>query len=102
MRIWSRYVEIPSYFAKGPRSLTQKDATFALARLVLTQKDPLSSLQSRGAVIADEKIFNIDLKGIDEKESGKYPGPVTNQASSGRCWLFATSELSRSVTMVLS
>lgn len=57
---------------------------------MLSSNDPVVSLKSRAAEIADEKIFNINLKGVNDKHD--YPGPVTNQASSGRCWLFATSE----------
>jgi bleomycin hydrolase len=37
----------------------------------------------------DEKIFNLNLKGLGP--NGEYPGPRVNQYSSGRCWLFATS-----------
>lgn len=70
----------------------EKDATFQLARLVLTHSDPVSSLLSRDAAIADEKVFNVDLKGAVD---GKYPGPVVNQKSSGRCWLFATTNVLR-------
>lgn len=66
-----------------------QDPSFKLARLVLSHSDPVAALQSRTAVVADEKIFNLDLKGAVD---GKYPGPVVNQKSSGRCWLFATSE----------
>jgi len=67
-----------------------QDPTFNLARLVINQNDPWAVLKSRSAQIADEKVFNIDLKGTDDKN--KYPGPVTDQGGSGRCWLFATSE----------
>ncbi len=57
---------------------------------MLGSYDPIQSLKNRAAEAADEKIFNVNLKGVNDK--GDYPGPVTNQASSGRCWLFATSE----------
>lgn len=50
------------------------------------------SLKNSNAVIADEKVFNVNLKGTDKKNDGAYPGPRVNQASSGRCWLFAASE----------
>lgn len=50
----------------------------------------MTPLASRPALIKDGKVFNTQLKGLDAK--GEYPGPRTNQLSSGRCWLFATSE----------
>ncbi|WWD18257.1 hypothetical protein CI109_102707 [Kwoniella shandongensis] len=52
--------------------------------------DPVLSLSSRPALVRDAKIFNLTLKGTDSK--GEYPGPRVNQASSGRCWLFATKK----------
>jgi bleomycin hydrolase len=61
-----------------------------LARLVLSKADPLQSLSVRNAIVHDAKIFNLQLKGLGPK--GEYPGPRVNQAQSGRCWLFATSE----------
>lgn len=67
-----------------------QDARFQLARLILTNNDPIATLKRRDAVIDDEKVFNVNLKGTGDK--GQYPGPRVNQASSGRCWLFATSE----------
>lgn len=67
-----------------------KDPRFNLARLVLSNADPLEAIKNRQAVINDEKVFNINLKGVNK--DGAYPGPVVNQASSGRCWLFATSK----------
>ncbi|CAK9785964.1 peptidase C1B, bleomycin hydrolase [Cutaneotrichosporon oleaginosum] len=71
----------------------EDDPTFKLARLVLASSDPIVSLKNRAAEAADEKIFNVNLKGVNDK--GDYPGPVTNQASSGRCWLFATTNVLR-------
>jgi len=44
-------------------------------------------LQSRSAHIADVHVFNTE---IDFKT-----GPVTNQKSSGRCWIFATTNVLR-------
>lgn len=67
-----------------------QDARFQLARLILTNNDPIATLTRRDAVIDDAKVFNTNLKGTGDK--GQYPGPRVNQASSGRCWLFATSE----------
>lgn len=70
-----------------------QNPVLALSRLVLSDADPVQALLSRKAVLADPHIFNLMLKGTDGK--GTYPGPRTNQASSGRCWLFATLNVIR-------
>ncbi|GLB37152.1 putative bleomycin hydrolase [Lyophyllum shimeji] len=64
-----------------------RDAKTNLARTILQHSDITSALTSRSARIADVHIFNhvIDFK----------TGPVTNQKSSGRCWLFATTNVIR-------
>ncbi|KAF8198074.1 peptidase C1B, bleomycin hydrolase [Pholiota molesta] len=58
-----------------------------LARTILSQADLRSVLTSRAAKIKDQHIFNhaLDFK----------TGPITNQKSSGRCWLFATTNVIR-------
>ena len=58
-----------------------------LARTILSQSNITSVLSSRSARIADQHVFNhtLDFK----------TGPVTNQKSSGRCWLFATTNVIR-------
>lgn len=58
-----------------------------LARTILSQSNITSVLSSRSARITDQHIFNnvLDFK----------TGPVTNQKSSGRCWLFATTNVIR-------
>ena len=68
-----------------------KDPSLKLSRLVLHNNDPVTTFTSRKSLVHDEKIFNLQLKGLGP--NGEYPGPRVNQASSGRCWLFATSEL---------
>ncbi|WWD08229.1 hypothetical protein V865_006340 [Kwoniella europaea PYCC6329] len=68
----------------------ESNPTLALSRLVLSKADPVQSLSSRSALIHDAKIFNLRLKGTGP--NGEYPGPRVNQASSGRCWLFATKK----------
>ncbi|KAG5637985.1 hypothetical protein H0H81_002346 [Sphagnurus paluster] len=57
-----------------------------LARTILHHSD-LSTLTSRNARIADAHLFNhvVDFK----------TGPITNQKSSGRCWIFATTNVIR-------
>jgi hypothetical protein len=74
----------------------QQSPTLKLSQLVLTNADPKQSLISRSRVIEDQPVFNLELKGVVPKDGsgskkGVYPGPVTNQKQSGRCWLFATS-----------
>ncbi len=63
------------------------DSKVQLARTILTHSDIRSALMSRSARIADQHIFNnlVDFK----------TGPVTDQKSSGRCWLFATTNVLR-------
>jgi len=58
-----------------------------LARTILSQVDLRSVLTSRSARIVDQYVFNhaLDFK----------TGPITNQKSSGRCWLFATTNVIR-------
>ena len=58
-----------------------------LARTILSQADLRSVLSSRSARIVDQYVFNhaLDFK----------TGPITNQKSSGRCWLFATTNVIR-------
>lgn len=63
------------------------DPKVQLARTILSHSDIRSALTSRSARVADQHVFNnvIDFK----------TGPVTNQKSSGRCWLFATTNVLR-------
>ncbi|KIY44355.1 peptidase C1B, bleomycin hydrolase [Fistulina hepatica ATCC 64428] len=60
--------------------------TQTLSRL-LGQMSIDSALQSRAAKVADVHVFNhqVDFK----------TGPITNQKNSGRCWLFATTNVIR-------
>ncbi|KAF8971106.1 bleomycin hydrolase [Flammula alnicola] len=63
------------------------DAKVKLARTILSQSNISSVLTSRSAKIKDQHLFNhvLDFK----------TGPITNQKSSGRCWLFATTNVIR-------
>ena len=58
-----------------------------LARIILSHSDIRSALASRATHIADSFVFNnvVDFK----------TGPVTNQKSSGRCWVFAATNIIR-------
>ena len=58
-----------------------------LARAVLSHSNLSNALVRRQAFVADVHVFNTEL---DFKT-----GPITNQASSGRCWLFATTNVLR-------
>ena len=58
-----------------------------LARAILTHTSLNSALVRRDAFITDVHVFNTEL---EFKTS-----PVTNQKSSGRCWLFATTNVLR-------
>ncbi|KAL0956030.1 hypothetical protein HGRIS_002203 [Hohenbuehelia grisea] len=68
-------------------SSVASDPKAQLARTILSHSELRSTLLSRPAVIADAHVFNheLDLK----------TGPITNQKSSGRCWLFATTNVIR-------
>ena len=63
------------------------DPRTKLARTVLATANIKASLLDRTAQIADQHVFNhvIDFK----------TGPRTDQKSSGRCWLFATTNVLR-------
>ncbi|KAK2467900.1 hypothetical protein APHAL10511_000195 [Amanita phalloides] len=58
-----------------------------LARAILSHTDIRIALASRTAHIADPHIFNVPID--------FNTGPVTNQKNSGRCWLFATTNVIR-------
>ncbi|POS86832.1 putative cysteine proteinase 1 [Erysiphe pulchra] len=62
-----------------------------LALSALSKADPKSVLSSRSAEINDQHIFNtvIPLEGA----------PITDQKSSGRCWLFASTNVFRVALM---
>lgn len=68
-------------------SSASSDPKLQLGRTILAHSDIRQALQSRSAHIKDVHVFNnqIDFK----------TGPVTNQKSSGRCWLFATTNVLR-------
>ncbi|KAK4229903.1 peptidase C1B, bleomycin hydrolase [Podospora fimiseda] len=64
------------------------DAKNRLAITVLTQTNPLLILSSRSTKIkTGQHIFNITIP--------LQGNPITNQRSSGRCWLFAATNVFR-------
>ncbi|EKM54436.1 uncharacterized protein PHACADRAFT_174941 [Phanerochaete carnosa HHB-10118-sp] len=58
-----------------------------LARTILNHADLKQTLLNRKTVVTDQHVFNTELK--------FKTGPITNQKSSGRCWLFATTNVLR-------
>lgn len=68
-------------------SSVSADPKLHLARNILSHCDIRSTLQSRAAHIADIHVFNteIEFKTL----------PITDQKSSGRCWIFATMNILR-------
>ncbi|TCD71210.1 hypothetical protein EIP91_011688 [Steccherinum ochraceum] len=58
-----------------------------LTRTILNHTHLQTALLSRAAHIADQHVFNTE---VDFKTN-----PITNQKSSGRCWLFASTNVLR-------
>ncbi|TPX10695.1 uncharacterized protein E0L32_008429 [Thyridium curvatum] len=72
-------------------SVSQMGAWQKLALAALSANNPKELLLSRATQIADQQVFNV-----------KIPfegGPITNQRSSGRCWLFASTNVFRVALM---
>ncbi|KAI5867823.1 peptidase C1B, bleomycin hydrolase [Durotheca rogersii] len=62
-----------------------------LALSALSAANPRDVLTSRSVKIADQQVFNIRIP---------FEGaPITNQRSSGRCWLFASTNVFRVAIM---
>ncbi|KAF2739655.1 bleomycin hydrolase-like protein [Polyplosphaeria fusca] len=68
-----------------------EDPKNRLALAALTSNNANAVLSSRSAQIADIQNFNIKIP--------LEGSPVTNQASSGRCWLFASTNVFRVAIM---
>ncbi|KAI0743579.1 peptidase C1B bleomycin hydrolase [Daedaleopsis nitida] len=58
-----------------------------LSRTILNHSNIRQTLVSRSATIADSHVFNNEVE--------FKTNPITNQKSSGRCWLFATTNVLR-------
>lgn len=70
---------------------TLEDPKNRLALSALSTNNPAAILEKPSAILTDQHIFNV-----------KIPfegGPVTNQRSSGRCWLFAATNVFRVAIM---
>ncbi|KAI5921843.1 peptidase C1-like family protein [Camillea tinctor] len=76
---------------KDWQSKLLQDPKNRLALSALSSANPRDVLSSRASRIADQHIFNvrIPLEG----------SPATNQRSSGRCWLFASTNVFRVALM---
>ncbi|KOS22060.1 Cysteine proteinase 1 [Escovopsis weberi] len=68
-----------------------RDSKNKLAINALSSGDPRHALASRKTKIADKQVFNVKIP-IEG-------GPITNQRSSGRCWLFAATNVFRVALM---
>lgn len=74
---------IPTQFLEDPRN--------RLALTALSSSDPRAVLISQASKIANQHIFNTKIP---------FEGaPITNQRSSGRCWLFAATNVFRVALM---
>ncbi|KAG8771249.1 hypothetical protein FRC15_003543 [Serendipita sp. 397] len=64
-----------------------KDPVISLSRTILSHTEISTSLLKRTPVVNDTFVFNTALPFI--------PQPITNQQSSGRCWLFSSTNVLR-------
>ncbi|KAG9232381.1 putative cysteine proteinase 1, mitochondrial [Amylocarpus encephaloides] len=68
-----------------------QDPKNKLALSALSSADPKSVLTNRATTIKDQQIFSVKIP---------FEGaPITNQRSSGRCWLFASTNVFRVALM---
>ncbi|KAI4602155.1 hypothetical protein KJ359_009392 [Pestalotiopsis sp. 9143b] len=73
------------------QSKVLRDPKNRLALSALSGANPMEVLASRSTKIADQHVFNIQIP--------LEGGPITNQRSSGRCWLFASTNVFRVALM---
>ncbi|RFU29599.1 hypothetical protein B7463_g6738, partial [Scytalidium lignicola] len=68
-----------------------QDPKNRLALSALSSADPRTVLTSRSTAIKDQQVFNVKIP---------FEGaPITNQRQSGRCWLFASTNVFRVALM---
>lgn len=68
-----------------------QDPKNRLALSALSAANPKDILTSRSTKISDQQVFNVQIP---------FEGaPITNQRSSGRCWLFASTNVFRIALM---
>ncbi|KAF8531876.1 peptidase C1B, bleomycin hydrolase [Gautieria morchelliformis] len=68
-------------------SAASQDPKLALSRTILSQTELADALKNRSNAINTPHIFNTSIP--------FSTGPITSQNSSGRCWLFATTNVLR-------
>ncbi|GAA6003281.1 hypothetical protein JCM10207_001841 [Rhodosporidiobolus poonsookiae] len=68
----------------------ERDPQYALAKTILSRTDMNIVLESRQTKIQDQMIFNTKIT--------TEGNPIANQLSSGRCWLFAMTNVVRILT----
>ncbi|KAF7537724.1 hypothetical protein G7Z17_g12791 [Cylindrodendrum hubeiense] len=68
-----------------------KDPKNKLALTALSSQNPKAALTSLPTEIADQQIYNVKIPVEGD--------PITNQRSSGRCWLFASTNVFRVALM---
>lgn len=68
-----------------------QDSKNRLAFSALSSADPKSILTAPSTIIKDPQVFNIKIP--------LEGAPITNQRSSGRCWLFASTNVFRVALM---
>ena len=74
-----------------PRQLIPAALCFRLALRALSAYNPKDVLASKGAQISDPHVFNVKIP---------FEGaPITDQHSTGRCWLFASTNVFRVALM---
>jgi len=81
---------LSSELLKCMRATFLKDAKNVLAQNACVGRDPLEICVKRSALQTTQHVFNVKAK------EGK---PVTNQKSSGRCWIFACLNAMRTTLM---
>ncbi|KAM0812989.1 putative Peptidase C1-like family protein [Seiridium cardinale] len=88
----SRQAEgLPVQLLSSWQSRALRDPKNRLALSALSAANPMEVLASRSAKIADQHVFNVQIP---------FEGaPITNQRSSGRCWLFASTNVFRVALM---
>uniref|UniRef100_L2G3T5 Cysteine proteinase 1, mitochondrial n=1 Tax=Colletotrichum fructicola (strain Nara gc5) TaxID=1213859 RepID=L2G3T5_COLFN len=82
---------LPVHLTQSWQSRFLSDPKNKLALTALSTADPRTVLTSTSTKLSDPQIFNV-----------KIPfegGPITNQRSSGRCWLFASTNTFRVALM---
>ncbi|KLO19552.1 peptidase C1B, bleomycin hydrolase [Schizopora paradoxa] len=78
---------ITTFNIAGWEGDVSKNDKIKLSRTILVDADFKVALVSRSKRVEDTHVFNHQIK--------LKTGPITNQKASGRCWLFATTNILR-------